>query len=286
MEQTVAAPRAQPAEVDAAGARRTESRSQAHLSGPDTMMLRFDDRADGVHRHIQLEIPVDDHVVVLAPRGDLVHRAREAAADVARRVRLALLEPGLELPHRRGHHEHVEALRIARAELPGALRVDELMRLGPSAQLGRSSEGTRDRAGQARRQLTPRARMDRARRRPGQALLACRHDGRPGARERRPRRADLKGNAMAAEVIAPVVGPDDPRRFTDSGIEIEQVYTDDAVAPGLEDRLGEPGQFPFTRGIHPDMYRSRKWTMRQYAGYATAQETNERFHYLIKHLKL
>src|SRR4029078_6084835 len=79
------------------------------------------------------------------------------------------------------------------------------------------------------------------------------------------------------------VGPDDPRRFTDSGIEIERVYTDDDVAQNLEERLGEPGQFPFTRGIHPDMYRSREWTMRQYAGYATAQETNERFHYLIEH---
>jgi len=83
--------------------------------------------------------------------------------------------------------------------------------------------------------------------------------------------------------IAPVVGPDDPRRFTDSGIEIEPVYADGDVGPNLEARLGEPGQFPFTRGIHPDMYRSREWTMRQYAGYATAQETNERFHYLIKH---
>ena len=83
--------------------------------------------------------------------------------------------------------------------------------------------------------------------------------------------------------IAPVVGPDDPRRFTDSGIEIEQLYTEADVAPSLEERLGEPGEYPFTRGIHPDMYRSRTWTMRQYAGYATAQETNERFRYLIEH---
>jgi methylmalonyl-CoA mutase, N-terminal domain len=83
--------------------------------------------------------------------------------------------------------------------------------------------------------------------------------------------------------IAPIVGPDDPRRFTDSGIEVQPVYHDDDVGPGLEDRLGEPGEYPFTRGIHPDMYRSRKWTMRQYAGYATAKETNERFRYLIEH---
>ena len=81
--------------------------------------------------------------------------------------------------------------------------------------------------------------------------------------------------------IAPVVGPDDPRRFTDSGIEIDTVYTADDVAPDLEERLGAPGEYPFTRGIHPDMYRKRLWTMRQYAGYATAKETNERFRYLI-----
>src|SRR5919106_6152265 len=83
--------------------------------------------------------------------------------------------------------------------------------------------------------------------------------------------------------IAPIVGPDDPRRFTDSGIEIQHVYTDEDVKPGLEERLGEPGSYPFTRGVHPDMYRGRKWTMRQYAGYATATETNERFRYLIEH---
>ena len=57
--------------------------------------------------------------------------------------------------------------------------------------------------------------------------------------------------------IAPVVGPDDPRRFTDSGIEIEPLYRDRDVAPELEERLGEPGDYPFTRGIHPDMYRKR-----------------------------
>jgi methylmalonyl-CoA mutase, N-terminal domain len=83
--------------------------------------------------------------------------------------------------------------------------------------------------------------------------------------------------------IAPIVGPDDPRHFTDSGIEIDQEYDASDVRDGLEERLGEPGEYPFTRGIHPDMYRSRKWTMRQYAGYATAKETNERFRYLIEH---
>jgi methylmalonyl-CoA mutase, N-terminal domain len=83
--------------------------------------------------------------------------------------------------------------------------------------------------------------------------------------------------------IAPVVGPDDERVFTDSGIEIDRLYTDADVAPGLEDRLGEPGTYPYTRGIHPAMYRDRLWTMRQYAGYATAEETNTRYRYLIEH---
>ncbi len=83
--------------------------------------------------------------------------------------------------------------------------------------------------------------------------------------------------------IAPVVGPDDERRFTDSGIEVECLYRGGDVAPGLEERLGEPAEYPYTRGIHADMYRSRRWTMRQYAGYASAKETNERFHYLIDH---
>jgi methylmalonyl-CoA mutase, N-terminal domain len=83
--------------------------------------------------------------------------------------------------------------------------------------------------------------------------------------------------------IAPIVGPDDPRRFTDSGIEIKPEYGAEDVGAGLKERLGEAGSYPFTRGIHPDMYRGRKWTMRQYAGYASAKETNERFHYLIAH---
>jgi methylmalonyl-CoA mutase, N-terminal domain len=83
--------------------------------------------------------------------------------------------------------------------------------------------------------------------------------------------------------IAPVVGPDDPRRFTDSGIEVRRLYESDDVAPDLEDRLGEPGEYPFTRGIHPGMYRDRLWTMRQYAGYATAEDTNRRYRYLIEH---
>ncbi len=79
--------------------------------------------------------------------------------------------------------------------------------------------------------------------------------------------------------VAPVVGPDDPRRFTDSGIEVEPTYGPDDLPPDLD--LGDPGAFPYTRGIHPEMYRKRPWTIRQYAGYATAKESNERYRYLL-----
>jgi methylmalonyl-CoA mutase, N-terminal domain len=81
--------------------------------------------------------------------------------------------------------------------------------------------------------------------------------------------------------VAPVVGPDDPRRFTDSGIEVKPLYTAGDVAPGLEERLGDPGEYPFTRGPHREMYRRQLWTMRQYAGYASAKESNERYKYLL-----
>src|SRR5438270_257298 len=63
--------------------------------------------------------------------------------------------------------------------------------------------------------------------------------------------------------------------ITDSGIEIQRVY------PPADKEAEEPGKFPFTRGIHPDMYRSKLWTMRQYAGFSTAEESNKRYHYLL-----
>jgi methylmalonyl-CoA mutase N-terminal domain/subunit len=81
--------------------------------------------------------------------------------------------------------------------------------------------------------------------------------------------------------IAPIVGPDDPRRFTDSGIEIKPLYTDDDLPDDLSARLGEPGEYPYTRGVHREMYRKQLWTMRQYAGYASAKESNERYRYLL-----
>jgi methylmalonyl-CoA mutase, N-terminal domain len=83
--------------------------------------------------------------------------------------------------------------------------------------------------------------------------------------------------------IAPIVGPDDPRRFTDSGIEVKPVYHEPDLPPDLPEQLGEPGDYPYTRGIHPDMYRRQLWTMRQYAGYASAKESNRRYRYLLEH---
>jgi methylmalonyl-CoA mutase, N-terminal domain len=68
------------------------------------------------------------------------------------------------------------------------------------------------------------------------------------------------------------------RRETDSGIELKPVYADEDVARELE----APGEFPFTRGPYPDMYRGRPWTIRQYAGFASAEETNARFRYLLE----
>ncbi len=71
---------------------------------------------------------------------------------------------------------------------------------------------------------------------------------------------------------------DQQKVFTDSGVEIKKVYT----AEDLTDPSAElPGEFPFTRGVQPDMYRGKLWTMRQYAGFSTAEESNKRYHYLL-----
>lgn len=68
------------------------------------------------------------------------------------------------------------------------------------------------------------------------------------------------------------------KKYTDSGIEIKQIYTQaDIPAPSKE----QSGGFPFTRGIQTDMYRGKLWTMRQYAGFSTAEESNKRYHYLL-----
>jgi methylmalonyl-CoA mutase, N-terminal domain len=78
--------------------------------------------------------------------------------------------------------------------------------------------------------------------------------------------------------------PERKDRFeTSSGIELRDLYTPADTADLDEDRdLGRPGEFPYTRGVQPTMYRSRLWTMRQYAGFASAEETNRRFRYLLE----
>jgi len=74
--------------------------------------------------------------------------------------------------------------------------------------------------------------------------------------------------------------PERPVRFsTVSDLEIDPLYTADDVSG---DRIGLPGEFPYTRGVHPGMYRSRLWTMRQFAGFGTAEDTNARFHFLLR----
>ncbi|NJD20463.1 MAG: methylmalonyl-CoA mutase, partial [Gemmatimonadetes bacterium] len=69
--------------------------------------------------------------------------------------------------------------------------------------------------------------------------------------------------------------------LTDSGIPVERVYGPGGQAEEARTPTA-PGAFPFTRGAHPDMYRGRVWTLRQYAGVGTAEETNARFRYLLE----
>jgi methylmalonyl-CoA mutase N-terminal domain/subunit len=70
---------------------------------------------------------------------------------------------------------------------------------------------------------------------------------------------------------------------TISGLENEPLYTPEKVELDYDRDLGYPGTYPFTRGVYPSMYRGRLWTMRQFAGFGTAEETNERFRYLLEH---
>ena len=92
-----------------------------------------------------------------------------------------------------------------------------------------------------------------------------------------------------AQTLAPSVAklPEQPQRtVTASSRPVETLYgpdhdPDEADARAYLDRLGFPGEYPFTRGVQPTMYRSRLWTMRQYAGFATAEETNERYRFLL-----
>jgi methylmalonyl-CoA mutase N-terminal domain/subunit len=81
--------------------------------------------------------------------------------------------------------------------------------------------------------------------------------------------------------------PAQQRAFrTLSGEDIKELYTPADLPPGVggpDDPIGRPGEYPFTRGVYESMYRGRLWTMRQFAGFGTSEETNERFHYLLDH---
>src|SRR3569832_2746258 len=68
-----------------------------------------------------------------------------------------------------------------------------------------------------------------------------------------------------------------------SGESIRALYTEADLPADTDAAIGLPGQFPFTRGVYPSMYRGRLWTMRQFAGFGTAEETNARFRYLLDH---
>ena len=69
---------------------------------------------------------------------------------------------------------------------------------------------------------------------------------------------------------------------TDSGIEVRKIYSDSDIQARNVSSLGSPGEFPYTRGIYPEMYRGRLWTMRMYSGFGSAEETNNRFKFLLE----
>src|SRR5574341_757348 len=93
-------------------------------------------------------------------------------------------------------------------------------------------------------------------------------------------------DAWQLETLQPTLkrAPERKREFhTSSDIEVKRLYTPlDFSDNHYSDRLGFPGSYPYTRGVQPTMYRGRLWTMRQYAGFGTAEETNRRFRYLLE----
>jgi methylmalonyl-CoA mutase N-terminal domain/subunit len=79
-------------------------------------------------------------------------------------------------------------------------------------------------------------------------------------------------------------GPERDAEFsTMSGVPVKPLYTPEDVEGDYDEKLGYPGEYPYTRGVYPNMYRGRLWTVRQFAGYGTAAETNARFRYLLEH---
>jgi methylmalonyl-CoA mutase N-terminal domain/subunit len=98
------------------------------------------------------------------------------------------------------------------------------------------------------------------------------------------RRTGLSGLAEWRRALYDAAAERDGELFsTISGLEVDPLYTAESVEVDMERDLGYPGVFPFTRGVYPSMYRGKLWTMRQFAGFGTAEETNERFRYLLEH---
>jgi methylmalonyl-CoA mutase N-terminal domain/subunit len=99
-------------------------------------------------------------------------------------------------------------------------------------------------------------------------------NGRTETATKRPRKP---GGPSPAAAAAPV----ERREETMSGLPLKAVYTEADRSADLERRTGAPGEFPYTRALFPEGYRTRLWTMRQFAGFGTAEDTNRRFHYLL-----
>ncbi|MEM4540040.1 MAG: methylmalonyl-CoA mutase family protein [Archaeoglobaceae archaeon] len=94
----------------------------------------------------------------------------------------------------------------------------------------------------------------------------------------------MKKKDWEERIVIPFINksPERKKEFkTTSGFIVDRLYTPEDVAVEYESKIGYPGVYPFTRGIYPTMYRGRLWTMRQYAGYGTAEETNKRYKFLI-----
>ncbi|HZG64310.1 MAG TPA: methylmalonyl-CoA mutase family protein, partial [Rubrobacteraceae bacterium] len=70
---------------------------------------------------------------------------------------------------------------------------------------------------------------------------------------------------------------------TMSGVPMKPLYAPEDVEGSFEEKIGYPGEYPYTRGVYPNMYRGRLWTIRQFAGFGSPKETNERFKYLLSH---
>src|SRR6266700_5764493 len=98
--------------------------------------------------------------------------------------------------------------------------------------------------------------------------------------------AESEKQRWERETLAPALAksPERPQSFTTiSGRPIDRLYTvDDVVGIDVAREIAAPGEYPYTRGIHPTGYRGRLWTMRQFAGFGTPEETNARFKYLLK----